>query len=387
MNKIYSKYPKLVGQLVMSILLVVNVYHFFVGEFIGAIVLFNIVMIAISLYVMLVRVKILVFKERVAKSILKISELIMHAEDQEALYQGILDELVANIDGGDAGSLITIASDRSCFFEAVVGFDIDEIRKVPMKYEDTFLYQHLGEATPKSLIVKDASAYNKLHMELDTHRELDRLGVKTLKSTISVPIMIEDKLFGIINVDSKTTSNFKQTDVRLVEHFSTEVTKLIKLYHVYQKTSHMAKYDDLTKTLNRHAFKSHILEKLDQSTLNESLLVYYDLDGLKKINDTRGHDLGDAYLKTFATGIKKYLDEGEMLARFGGDEFVLLFLRDEKALYDMNEAAKKWLSYHLIDDRYCVEFSYGFVSCSEYESLDEMISQADKKMYESKNVK
>lgn len=387
MNKIYSRYPKLFGQLTMVILLVVNIYHFFVGEYVTGIVLFNVVVIALSLYAMARQMNVILFKERVAKSVLKISDLIMHAEDQETLYQGILDELVKNIDGGDAGSIITIAPDRSCFFEAVVGFDINEIRKVPMKYEDTFLYQHLGESSPKSLVVKDASSYNKLHMETNVYKELDRLGVKELKSTISVPIMIEDELFGIINVDSKTMTSFKQNDVKLVEHFSTEVTKLIKLYHVYQKTSHMAKYDDLTKTLNRHAFKSYITEKLDETTLSSSLLVYYDLDGLKKINDTRGHDLGDAYLKTFAMGIQKFIEEGEMLARFGGDEFVLLFLRDEKTLDKMNASANEWLSHHLIDDQYQVEFSYGFVSCSEYETLDDMISAADKKMYESKNVK
>src|SRR3546814_20825784 len=63
-----------------------------------------------------------------------------------------------------------------------------------------------------------------------------------------------------------------------------------------------------------------------------SALIYADLDGLKQLNDQQGHDRGDESLKAFAGTVRRTIREGDVLARMGGDEFVIFMkLRDEEA--------------------------------------------------------
>ena len=81
-------------------------------------------------------------------------------------------------------------------------------------------------------------------------------------------------------------------------------------------------YDHLTGLLNRHAYYRRI-EKLfhDKSKLNITAFVMIDLDNLKYVNDTYGHNFGDDYIKTAATALKKFQDHGGIVSRLSGDEF------------------------------------------------------------------
>lgn len=102
------------------------------------------------------------------------------------------------------------------------------------------------------------------------------------------------------------------------------VTKQI---HEIQKVEHERDYDMLTNLLNRRAFRSRteaLLNKKGQS-LRISAVIMLDLDNLKLLNDTYGHDWGDRYIQLTAQSIKKYLPKESIVARMSGDEF-LIFL-------------------------------------------------------------
>ena len=81
-------------------------------------------------------------------------------------------------------------------------------------------------------------------------------------------------------------------------------------------------YDALTGLLNRHAYYRN-LEKLflDKSRLGITAFVMIDLDNLKYVNDTYGHDFGDDYIKAAATALKRFQTRGGIIARISGDEF------------------------------------------------------------------
>lgn len=81
-------------------------------------------------------------------------------------------------------------------------------------------------------------------------------------------------------------------------------------------------YDHLTGLLNRHAYYRRI-EKLfhDKSKLKITAFVMIDLDNLKYVNDTYGHNFGDDYIRTAATALKKFQDHGAITSRLSGDEF------------------------------------------------------------------
>ncbi|MBI5721798.1 MAG: EAL domain-containing protein [Burkholderiales bacterium] len=93
-----------------------------------------------------------------------------------------------------------------------------------------------------------------------------------------------------------------------------------------QRIQHLAHHDALTGLPNRLAFVERLERRLDEARVSgESLaLMFIDLDHFKRINDSLGHVVGDTLLKTVATRIIEALRVGDMVARFGGDEFLVL---------------------------------------------------------------
>ncbi|MCJ2177629.1 GGDEF domain-containing protein [Novosphingobium album (ex Hu et al. 2023)] len=93
---------------------------------------------------------------------------------------------------------------------------------------------------------------------------------------------------------------------------------------------HLARTDLLTGALNRQAFFELVRSGLCSG--GYAALIYADLDGLKQLNDQYGHDRGDECLKNFAGTVRQTIRKGDVLARMGGDEFVIFMkLRDEVA--------------------------------------------------------
>ena len=89
-----------------------------------------------------------------------------------------------------------------------------------------------------------------------------------------------------------------------------------------QRIEHERDHDSLTGLLNRHAYYRRIAELFrDKSDLKITAFVMMDLDNLKYVNDTYGHDFGDDYIKTAATTLKQFQNHGGIVSRISGDEF------------------------------------------------------------------
>lgn len=117
-----------------------------------------------------------------------------------------------------------------------------------------------------------------------------------------------------------------EDDTGRITHFvgvSEDVTE-IKAAHV--RMTHMALFDPLTELPNRRQLKEQLSQALKVSRRSDQLLglMFLDLDNFKSINDTLGHEFGDLLLKTVAERLRRLLRETDMVARFGGDEFVIL---------------------------------------------------------------
>ena len=105
----------------------------------------------------------------------------------------------------------------------------------------------------------------------------------------------------------------------------------------------MAFHDPLTGLPNRRLFKEHLHQLLQQAKRTDRAfaLLYVDIDDFKVINDTMGHDIGDAFLQEFVGRIQGCLREIDMFARMGGDEFTILL-----PAVDCQEACRKHCSAH-----------------------------------------
>lgn len=158
---------------------------------------------------------------------------------------------------------------------------------------------------------------------------------------------------------------------------------------------HYASIDIMTGAFNREWGYSVLKEGLKKSRQSRviSCLCFMDLDGLKDVNDTYGHDEGDNLITSFVAAIKSSCRGGDILCRWGGDEFLLCLQNCERAqaikLISRIEAEFDETRKH--ESRpYPHKFSYGVIEVkprSRKTNLDKLIAKADEQMYINKNSK
>lgn len=146
--------------------------------------------------------------------------------------------------------------------------------------------------------------------------------------------------------------------------------------------------DELTKCYNRRAYEDDILQDDGIQTEQDFVYVSMDVNGLKSVNDTLGHEAGDELIKGASECMHKCFESYGKVYRTGGDEFVALILADGETLdeirNDFDKVTSEWTG-RLIDS---LTVSCGYVTKSEFPdiSIIEMAKIADRRMYEAKSA-
>ena len=163
---------------------------------------------------------------------------------------------------------------------------------------------------------------------------------------------------------------------------------------VHEKLKTVALTDELTGLLNRRGFLA--LAEQQRKVANRSKkgmsLLYLDLDGMKTINDELGHDAGDQALIDTAAILKDNLRESDIIARIGGDEFVVLFSEPlgeevEDILVDhIEDILKKFNTKNTRDYELLLSMGVAHYDPENQYSLDDLLKQADEQMYEDKRL-
>ena len=157
--------------------------------------------------------------------------------------------------------------------------------------------------------------------------------------------------------------------------YSTLFASLLLIYYLSLSIL-TAKEDTLTHLLNRQCYYADSQKLKDQITA----VVSADMNDLKKINDTKGHDAGDAALKTVAECLTKGSMKNKRVYRIGGDEYAIFYMdktEDEvkKDIEDMRA--------NLSGTQYVCAFGYEMVNVNEHD-INEAMRLADKEMYSNK---
>lgn len=149
--------------------------------------------------------------------------------------------------------------------------------------------------------------------------------------------------------------------------------------------------DPLTGLPNRAAWSERLEQEvgLRQKNGNELLLGMIDLDYFKRINDNYGHLAGDKVLKIIATELRKRLRPGDFIARFGGEEFVLLIphtsMPDGMALMNKLRRAIEACPFHFKGEPVTVTISVGITAFGVGERSEWVLKRADEALYRAKD--
>ena len=200
----------------------------------------------------------------------------------------------------------------------------------------------------------------------------------------------EERLRGIFNVSTSPIFDNQGQMIGSV-HVARDITKQKLLEGQLHA---MSLTDELTGLYNRRGFfaLSQQQLKIAERTKKDMLLFFVDLDKMKQINDTLGHQEGDKALIEIATIFKEVFRESDIIGRMGGDEFAILAI-DTTA--ETREALTHRL-YNILDDynrpegrnyQLCLSIGIAHYNPETPSTLDELMAQADTLMYEEKRKK
>ena len=113
---------------------------------------------------------------------------------------------------------------------------------------------------------------------------------------------------------------------RIVEREETLKHEIAERKSVEKQLHQIAAYDQLTNLPNRYLLQADFAKKIEETARNKQMLatLFFDLDLFKDVNDTHGHEVGDALLSQVAERMSEVTRNYDLLARFGGDEFVMI---------------------------------------------------------------
>jgi len=170
--------------------------------------------------------------------------------------------------------------------------------------------------------------------------------------------------------------------------FALIIILILKSYH--KRLERLADFDELTNIPNRRKFNEEferfiLLFKRDAKPIS---LLFLDIDNFKSINDKLGHQAGDEVLIKIAKILRKNIRKTDLLARWGGEEFVIAFIDTNindafKISQKIREAIENDEDLKEITSN-SVTASFGLTTCNDSDSSDSIISRADDAMYEAK---
>jgi diguanylate cyclase (GGDEF)-like protein len=255
--------------------------------------------------------------------------------------------------------------------------------------------QQLYELGIRDLTDALHASATKLHREsLFKMAAYSALALATLFLTIVIlyRIYMPIKIMTQFINDTIKTGNFNDNiNLRISNEFGTISDSIDTLINYSKKLlsekDYIAYHDALTGVFNRHKFLDIFANELERSQRygHTFAFIILDIDHFKAVNDTYGHQTGDLVLKELARVINDNLRANDTLARWGGEEFVLLIPEtDKKGTLHLAEKIRSAIEANIFPAVGRVTISIGVTLYSQDDSLETMCARADNALYRSK---
>jgi diguanylate cyclase (GGDEF)-like protein/PAS domain S-box-containing protein len=272
----------------------------------------------------------------------RLGERALQNGDPQELME-VTTKLIARVDGIDSACIWELGRDgkRLNLRAGLAGAAVGAGRRVSASRDS-----HAGAALDSGThaIVPD--------WERETRHTMPPV-LRALSAASSLAVVIDGKSgpFGVLDVHATEAHRFSAKDVPFVQAAANVLADAIERHAADQALRYRVLHDSLTGLPNRLSFVDALGEALGKATISGSPvgILFLDLDHFKLINDSLGHHAGDALLRAVAPRLRAHLRPGDVVARFGGDEFGILIDR----LADEGEAVA-------IADRVAAAFTQPF---------------------------
>lgn len=182
---------------------------------------------------------------------------------------------------------------------------------------DTIRYSVLKKGEP---LIREIDAENE-------SSEYSFLEIKGLCTELMLPLISQQKVIGTLNLFNIDPNAYNEKTLEGIYNLIPLLSMAIDRAHAYESLERSAYYDYLTGLPNVRLFKERLMAKIEQkkhSTDSMLAVLFFDIDRFKMLNDSLGHDFGDKVINRVGELLLESLDERDTVARFGGDEFIIL---------------------------------------------------------------
>ncbi|MFP4445065.1 MAG: DUF484 family protein [Desulfosudaceae bacterium] len=220
-----------------------------------------------------------------------------------------------------------------------------------------------------------------------------------IRSLAIAPISMDGEIIGSLNQGDADQHRFEPgMDTSLLEQLATKVSLCLSNVTAHEKLKFMAFHDPLTGLLNRRVMETALKREISRARRYQLPLsvIFLDLDYFKSVNDTYGHETGDALLKHLARGLAEGSRETDIVARFAGDEFVIILPEtDYSSATALMERIRSYLDDTPLktgENSIPVRISYGVASTADVEPAAEeaparLLKKADERLYRKKEAR
>ncbi len=290
-----------------------------------------------------------------------IAGAIVKLEAEEALKES--EELYRDI----------LATIEEAYYETDLEGNIVFFNEAGLKLYGGYTHEEVNGISYKKLYKDPKAAYEKFNQVFTTGKPDKGLVLEMIRKDGSV-------FYGEISI---TLKKDKDGFITGFKGIGKDVTERIEYE---ERLKYLSMHDHLTGVYNRTYFETE-LDRLSKSRDYPITIMSSDLDGLKLINDTMGHDAGDKQLQACVAVLKESLRQSDILARVGGDEFCAILLKTEKSLSEsiVRRIRKNVKKYNQSNESRPLGISVGIATADHNDiPLKELFKRADDMMYRNK---
>jgi len=230
---------------------------------------------------------------------------------------------------------------------------------------------------------------------ISTFPQYKELVENGITSFIACSLYQKKNVIGILGIFSKKGKKFTLKDLNLLRMISVPISLMIENTELFNKTKILSITDSLTQLYNRRHFEKVFSEILTKSHANYKPIsvAMCDVDYFKHYNDTNGHPAGDYVLKTIADILKKGVKGSDIIGRYGGEEFIIVFpdTTKENAVKICEKLRKTVKEFKFFNEESQpnkdLTISFGVASFPEDGiTYEELIKKADMALYKAKEL-